>query len=487
VRFGAALEPAAVAAVAEPEFAGALRAACGAALGLPPEAVLIAGVFDVRTGALTAFRSTDDVNVAGNREDAGAVADALLGGGGRRGRALQASPAAGAAATSAAELSFAGLVPKRNASSAAVAVFFNALAPCPAPCGGAQNAAAASALRANVLATAADAALQVAAVLPPGVAWTLNAAVVIPFSITRVKTWWQQRASPAAPEQRLSVLELVGVVVGSVIAVAMLAALMWRCCAQIKGAKVRPEAEPPFERREEEEGEVEAGLGGYYAPAPQRHPSPAPTPARNRSAWNEEEEGEQAWGDAGSRVYHAPPLPRSRAQEDEDFLPPQLAPTNRRGLNMDAPQKALSPRRAPGAVALRGQPHALAQAGRPPLRERISPRFSPLAEAGEAVAASWRPAPPNAGGRSAVPWPEDGGGDFAAAARGGGGGPRAQPASREPGAQVDAHGGGGAAGPDAALLEIDSPVARNARRVQAESGARQQRRGGARGSGRRAE
>jgi flagellar hook-basal body complex protein FliE len=79
VRFGAALEPAAVAAVAEPEFAGALRAACGAALGLPPEAVLIAGVFDVRTGALTAFRSTDDVNVAGNREDAEAVLDALLG------------------------------------------------------------------------------------------------------------------------------------------------------------------------------------------------------------------------------------------------------------------------------------------------------------------------------------------------------------------------------------------------------------------------
>ncbi len=239
VRFGTALEPAAAAAVAEPEFAGALRAAYGAALGLPPEAVLIAGVFDVRAGSLTTFLSTDDVNVAGNREDAEAVLDALLGGGAARRRraaaaAARALQAAAAAAPNA--LNVAGLAPRRNTSSAAVAVLFNALAPCPAPCSDAQNAAAAAALRRRVLATEKNETL-LAALLPPGVSWSLNAAAVIPFSMPRVRIRWRLWAWLAA---------LPGWVVAVSAALSSLAcaaglALAWRRRRAALGARVRPE------------------------------------------------------------------------------------------------------------------------------------------------------------------------------------------------------------------------------------------------------
>ncbi len=245
VRFGTALEPAAVAAVAAPELAGALRAAYGAALGLPPEAVLIAGVFDVRTGALTTFLSTDDVNVAGNREDAEAVLDALLGGGGgggggggaaaapRRGR-RRAARALQAAAPNA--LNVAGLAPKRNASSAAVAVFFNALAPCTLPCGDAQSAAAAAALRGRVLATEKNETL-LAAALPPGVAWALNAAAVIPFSLPRIKIRWRLWAWLAALP---SWVVAVSAAAGALVLVAALA-LWYRRARRAAKRKVVPD------------------------------------------------------------------------------------------------------------------------------------------------------------------------------------------------------------------------------------------------------
>jgi hypothetical protein len=359
VRFGAALEPVAFAGVAAPDFAGALRAAYGAALGLPMEAVLIAGLFNVRTGDTTTFLSTDDVNVAGNSEDAAAVLDGLLGGGGggggsagrrrRAARALQGAPLSPNA------LNIAGLLPRRNASSAAVAVLFNALAPCPPPCSGAQSTAAANQLRAKVLATAGDPTL-LAGVLPPGVAWALNAAAVIPFSMPRVKIRWRLWAWLASlPAWVIPVSATAGALLcGAAIG------LWWRRRARAKKAKVAPGGTA----WEAAEGASAARSGG----GAWRHPARAREPA---GAEEEEIEEDREW-EAVARTAPlsrstAPlsrstaPLSRSSAAWDDGFRA-QLAPAARAAplrprappLQQPTPRLAASPQRAAGVEVLRG-------------------------------------------------------------------------------------------------------------------------------------
>ena len=271
VRFGTALEPAALADVAAPDFAGALRAAYGAALGLPAEAVLVAGLFNVRTGDTTTFLSTDDVNVAGNSEDAAAVLDGLLGGSSgrrRRARALQAAPATPNA------LNIVGLAPRRNASSAAVAVFFNALAPCPPPCSDAQNTAAANALRTRVLATASNSSL-LAGLLPPGVGWVLNAAAVIPFAMPRVKIRWRLWAWLASLPAWVIALSATA---GALLCGMLIGLWWWRRRVRAKKAKVAPEKALASTLEHTGEFGDDAAWGGAPSRASPRALSGAPAP-----------------------------------------------------------------------------------------------------------------------------------------------------------------------------------------------------------------
>jgi hypothetical protein len=368
VRFGTALEPARVPEVVEPSFAASLRGAYGAALGLPIEAVLVAGVFDVRTGAVTTFLSTDDVNVAGNSEDAAAVLDGLLGGAqaGRRRRrqrrllkedapwrALQAPAAAPNA------LSISGLAPRRNTSSSAVAVFFNALAPCAPPCSDAQNAAAAAALRARVLATGGNASL-LADVLPPGMEWALNGAVVIPFSMPRVRIKWRLLAWLASlPSWVIAVSATAGALV---CAVAM--ALLWRRVCRSRNGKVSPEevllegagvrahSTEPGARRRSMRSAVGDGGPFHYAPLRSSRGAsggsrlggrPTPPASHPRMAWEpsatwEDEFYQQAAPTGAARGLRAP-AGRGRVAP----LAP-AAPT---------PRWAASPQLAAGAEALR--------------------------------------------------------------------------------------------------------------------------------------
>jgi hypothetical protein len=359
VRFGTALEPAALADVAAPDFAGALRAAYGAALGLPAEAVLVAGLFNVRTGDTTTFLSTDDVNVAGNSEDAAAVLDGLLGGSSgrrRRARALQAAPATPNA------LNIVGLAPRRNASSAAVAVFFNALAPCPPPCSDAQNTAAANALRTRVLATASNSSL-LAGVLPPGVGWALNAAAVIPYAMPRVKIRWRLWAWLAS----LPLDAVVGGAVGGFAALCLAAALWRRRRLRAKKAKVAPFGEAS--ELAEEAPVARSGSGALQRPM---------------RAWETAEvSGEEAEAGERKTVVRTAPLSRSTAPLSRssvawgDGSRAQLAPAARvvpprpraAPLQQPMPRWAASPQRAAGAALLRGMPsspppRALPVAGR---------------------------------------------------------------------------------------------------------------------------
>jgi len=290
VRFGTALEPAALADVAAPDFAGALRAAYGAALGLPAEAVLVAGLFNVRTGDTTTFLSTDDVNVAGNSEDAAAVLDGLLGGSSgrrRRARALQAAPATPNA------LNIVGLAPRRNASSAAVAVFFNALAPCPPPCSDAQNTAAANALRTRVLATASNSSL-LAGVLPPGVGWALNAAAVIPYAMPRVKIRWRLWAWLASLPAWVIALSATA---GALLCGMLIGLWWWRRRVRAKKAKVAPFGEAS--ELAEEAPVARSGSGALQRPM---------------RAWETAEvSGEEAEAGERKTVVRTAPLSRSTA------------------------------------------------------------------------------------------------------------------------------------------------------------------------------
>jgi hypothetical protein len=362
VRFAIAVEPATVAVVAEPSFAGALRAAYGAALALPIEAVLLAGVFDVRSGAVTTFLSTDDVNVAGNSEDAAAVLDALLNGGAapagsggrRRARALQAAPAQPNA------LSIAGLAPRRNASSAGVALFFNALAPCAPPCSDAQITAASIALRLRVLATGANASL-LAGVLPPGVGWALNDRAVVAFALPRVRIRWRLWAWLASLP---AWVVAVSASLSSLACCAALAALWLRRRRRARAEKVAPE-ELALQRAA---SEGEAGLAKYAAaPAAGTAGSSADEPI----GWEETAPTEagarlRAWG-GGS-----PPgsNPHTRTAEglpswDDEFAAHARRAPLRRGTRHGQPPQPLalaaphargpaSPQRAAGAAALRG-------------------------------------------------------------------------------------------------------------------------------------
>ena len=369
VRFGAALEPVAFAGVAAPDFAGALRAAYGAALGLPMEAVLIAGLFNVRTGDTTTFLSTDDVNVAGNSQDAAAVLDGLLGGsgggggGGSAGRRRRAARALQGAPLSPNALNIAGLLPRRNASSAAVAVLFNALAPCPPPCSDAQSTAAANQLRAKVLATAGDPTL-LAGVLPPGVAWALNAAAVIPFSMPRVKIRWRLWAWLAfLPAWVIPVSATAGALLCGAAS-----GLWWRRRARTKKAKVAPGGTV----WEAAEGASAARSGGGAT----RHPARTREPAE---AEKDEIEEEGEWEAVARTAPHSrstAPLSRSPAAWDDGFRA-QLAPAARAAplrprappLQQPTPRLAASPQRAAGVEVLRGMmplspsPRALPSAG----------------------------------------------------------------------------------------------------------------------------
>ncbi len=381
VRFGTVLEPAKVPEVAEPSFAASLRAAYGAALGLPMEAVLVAGVFDVRTGAVTTFLSTDDVNVAGNREDAAAVLDALLGGtpvGRRRQlqrrdahwRAMQATVSAPNA------LSISGLAPRRNTSSSAVAVFFNALAPCAPPCSDAQNTAAAAALRARVLATGGNASL-LADVLPPGMGWALNDAVVIPFSMPRVRIKWRLLAWLASLP---TWVVAVSAVAGSLLCAAAVA-LLWRRARRAGKGKVSPEeallaSAADFARSADagERSSVRSSVGDGAASLNDPFRSSRGSSGMRR----------------GGRPSPAAPPPRaaweSSATLEGEFFQ-QAAPTGAaRGLRLPAgralgaarapaaptPRWAASPMRAAGAEVLRVTPTQRAPGVRSPLQQQAA-------------------------------------------------------------------------------------------------------------------
>ncbi len=361
VRFVTVLEPAKVPEVAQPSFAASLRTAYGAALGLPMEAVLVAGVFDVRTGAVTTFLSTDDVNVAGNREDAAAVLDGMLGGaqaGWRRRRQLEDARWRALQAPAAAPnaLVITGLAPSRNSSSSAVAVFFNALAPCAPPCSDAQNTAAASALRARVLLTGGNASL-LAAVLPPSMGWALNGAVVIPFSMPRVRIRWRLLAWLASLP---GWVVAVSAAAGSLVCAAAMA-LLWRRARRASKGKVSPEeallAGAVDRARSADAGErgsmrSTAGDGGDILDAPlpsaressgARQGRPSPLASLPRKAW----EPSATW--EGEFLQRAAPVGAARGLR---------APAVRgRGAALapaaPMPRWAASPQRAAGAEALR--------------------------------------------------------------------------------------------------------------------------------------
>ncbi len=338
-----------------PSFAGALRAAYGAALALPIEAVLLAGVFDVRTGAVTTFLSTDDVNVEGNSEDAAAVLDALLNGGvapagsggRRRARALQAAPAQPNA------LSIVGLAPHRNATSAGVALYFNALAPCAPPCSDAQITAASIALRLRVLATGANASL-LAGVLPPGVGWALNDRAVVAFALPRVRIRWRLWAWLA------SLPAWIVAVSASLSSLACCAALavLWLRRRRARAQKVAPE-ELALQRAGSEGGArlakyaaaPAAGTAGSVADEPVGWEETAPTdrgaslPGSNPHT--RKAEGIPSWDD--EFAAHARRAPLRRGPRGPPPLPPQP-------ISLDAlhGRGSFSPHRAAGAASLRG-------------------------------------------------------------------------------------------------------------------------------------
>jgi len=292
VRYAVVLSPAAVAAVATPAQGAALRGAYAAALALPIEAVLIAGTMDVATGAVTRYLLTDDVNVAGNGADAAAVLDALLGGGGGRRRAAQPAPARRRRALSAAPnaLNIDGLAPPRNASSRAVAVFFNALAFCPGACSDAQSAAAAGALRARVAATATNGTL-LAGALPPGVGWGASGAA-IPFTLPRARIRWRLLAWLQALPMWVIIASAAG---GGVACLSALGALwLWRKKRRAKDLKVE----------DERASAAAAAAPPPPTPAPRRPAEKAARGAKRAQpppqAWADDEEGADESGEGFS-------------------------------------------------------------------------------------------------------------------------------------------------------------------------------------------
>ena len=206
-RFQLALRPASAGAVGSPGLAASLRASLAAALGVPMEVVYVGGVVNMRTGALSRFSTTDDLNTAGNVLDPADALDALLagtgisGGGGRR-RARRAQAAADS------DIAITGLAVAADprAPADAFSVLLTAMAPCsPAPCTDAVAATSAarllSAVKASVgtpagaaAALAAPlAALELAQGLPAGACnATLNAATATAVVISMSRTRWSR-------------------------------------------------------------------------------------------------------------------------------------------------------------------------------------------------------------------------------------------------------------------------------------------------------
>jgi hypothetical protein len=137
-------------------------------------------------------------------------------------------------------------------------VFLNALAPCAPPCSDAQNAAAAAALRARVLATGDNASL-LASVLPPGMVWALYGNVVIPYTMPRERVSWRALAMPSSLPGWVAA---VGAAAGT-LACGAAAALLWRRARCARKGAVSPEAAPLPDAADPEQS---ADAGGGLRP-----------------------------------------------------------------------------------------------------------------------------------------------------------------------------------------------------------------------------
>ena len=359
VRYRLSLDPAALQRVVAPPFAASLRGIYGGALGLPMEAVLLAGVMEVRSGKVTQFLSTDDVNVEGNGADAAQVLASLLSGGvgasGSGGGSQRRVQAAATPQPVPNALNIAGLAPSRNASSAAVALFFNAFAPCPPPCNTAQNGAASRALAAAVAATAGNASL-LAGVLGEGEGWHLDTAAIIPFSLPRVLIKWSPRAWLASLPTWVVGVSAAGSALCCALGVG--ACLWWRKLARRRKGRVAVSLVDASEEawaaggEASPEGAAEAGFG--------RNPPRVSSQLRARGNWGAESGEEEGWDEGGRgaslRLQQSQGLRRWATQRPiVPRLVRQATSTVERGLPQETPkQLRLRPPRLARGLELRG-------------------------------------------------------------------------------------------------------------------------------------